>query len=153
MFHLGVAKPTLAQANTGGTGDLLDITNGDFLKGMGSNFIFDFAGTGQPGWYKIVDWTGNTTFLVSDFTATNLHPYITGYWFVIDDGPLSTTALYLYLVPEPHIWWTVLLLFFVVVCVRNNFFARSSTLWNPSCKHNPLQSKVVRVGTAILFNP
>jgi len=123
VFHLGVAQPTLAQANTGGTRDLLDITNGDFLKGMGSDFIFDFAGTGQPGWYKIVDWTGNTTFLVSDFTATNLHPSITGYSFVIDDGPSSTTALYLYLVPEPHIWWTVLLLFFVVVCIRNNFFA------------------------------
>jgi NAD dependent epimerase/dehydratase family enzyme len=104
VFELGAAQPTMAQANTGGTRDLLDITAGNFTKGTGSDFIFDFASTGVVGWYKLVDWTGSTTFVAADFTATNLPTSILSYTFVIDDGGGSTTALYIHLVPEPQVW-------------------------------------------------
>jgi len=114
VFELGAAQATMALANTGGTRDLLKITAGNFTKGTGSSFVFDFANTGVAGWYKLVDWTGSTTFVAGDFTATNLHPSILSYTFVVDDGPGSTTALYIYLVPEPETW--IYLLAFFGVC-------------------------------------
>jgi len=104
VFELGIAQPTMLLANTGGTRDLLDITSGNFLKGSGSSFVFDFAGTGWGGWYKLVDWTGTTNFSVTDFTAVNINPVVTSYQFFIDNGPGSTTALYIYMIPEPQVW-------------------------------------------------
>jgi autotransporter-associated beta strand protein len=51
--------------------DLLFIF-GDFIKGSGSSYIFDFGGTGSPGTYKLVEWGGSTSFAAGQFTAQNL---------------------------------------------------------------------------------
>jgi fibronectin-binding autotransporter adhesin len=100
LFELGSAASTLALANTTpGLSDLLNITGGnDFLKGTGSSFTFDFAGGGMTGWYKLVDWTGTSDFVASNFFATNLDTGLTG-TFTVDS---STSALYLNVVPEPR---------------------------------------------------
>lgn len=96
VFELGTAGPSLASP---GTSDFLDITGAgsDFLKGAGSGFTFDFAGTGEEGWYRLARWAGTTTFAASDFTATNLAPSATA------DFSISGNALYLQVavVPEP----------------------------------------------------
>jgi len=99
VFELGTPSINLAAANIGGTRDLLDITGAgsDFLKGTGSSWTFNFAGTGAAGWYKLVDWAGTTTFSQGDFSVTNLTTGLTGS-FVVDSG---TSALYLNVVPEP----------------------------------------------------
>jgi hypothetical protein len=117
VFELGTAQPTLALANTGGTRDLLNLTTGNFLKGTGSSFVFDFAGTGQAGWYKLVDWTYTTNFTASNFTATNLNPYVFLNSFVVDN---ATSALYIYLeaVPEPRIGALLLGLFGALLALR-----------------------------------
>lgn len=98
-FELGIASVDLASANVGGTRDLLSITGAgnDFLKGTGSSWTFDFAGTGAVGWYKLVDWDSSTTFSSSDFLATNLNTGLSGS-FTVDVG---TSALYLNVIPEP----------------------------------------------------
>jgi len=99
VFELGTAATTLADANSGvSIQDQLNITSGgDFLK-TGSGWTFDFAGTGAAGWYKLVDWTGTTTFDAGDFAAPfNLTSGLTG-TFTVDAG---TSALYLNVVPEP----------------------------------------------------
>jgi fibronectin-binding autotransporter adhesin len=96
LFELDTAGASLASP---GTSDLLDITAGDFLKGDGPSWIFDFAGTDEQGWYKLADWTGgSTTFSAGDFTATGLSGANTGE-FVIDGS-----ALYIQIVPEPATW-------------------------------------------------
>jgi fibronectin-binding autotransporter adhesin len=94
LFELGAAGASIGSP---GVSDLLSITgNNNFLKGSGSSWTFDFAGTGDVGWYKLADWTGGgTTFLQEDFTATNLAAGATGN-FVIQGE-----ALYLQVVPEP----------------------------------------------------
>jgi autotransporter-associated beta strand protein len=97
VFELGAAAPDLASASTGGsTQDLLAITGAgsDFLKGTGSSWTFDFAGTGSEGFYQLVTWSGTTDFLADDFTA-NFDGDFTGE-FAIQDN-----ALYLEVVPEP----------------------------------------------------
>jgi hypothetical protein len=94
LFELGTAGLSLGSP---GTSDLLAITGtGDFLKGAGSSWTFDFAGTGDQGWYKLADWTGGTTnFVFGDFTATNLGGGNTGTFVIQGD------ALYIQVVPEP----------------------------------------------------
>jgi len=94
VFELGGAGPSIASP---GTSDLLAITGGnDFLQGTGSTFTFDFAGTGDFGWYKLVDWAGgSTTFDALDFEGVNLAGVYTSD-FVIQDS-----ALYVNVVPEP----------------------------------------------------
>lgn len=98
-FELGIASVDLAAANVGGTRDLLELTGAgsDFLKGTGSSWTFNFAGTGATGWYKLVDWAGTTTFSAGDFSVANLATGLSGS-FVVDSG---TGALYLNVVPEP----------------------------------------------------
>jgi len=118
VFELGIAQATLALANTGGTRDLLDITSGNFLKGSGSSFVFDFAGTGWGGWYKLVDWTGTTNFSVTDFSAININPVVTSYSFHIDNGPGSTTALYIHMIPEAQVWALLSALLGALVVIR-----------------------------------
>jgi len=104
VFELGTSAANITLANTTGTRDLLNITGaGIFTKGtsVDNTFTFDFAGTGQAGVYKIVDWAASTTFtMASDFVATNLASGLTGS-FTIDN---TTTALYLNVVPEPSTW-------------------------------------------------
>lgn len=99
VFELGTASVSLAAASAGSDNDFLNLTNAgsDFLLGTGSSFTFNFANSGAEGWYKLVDWTGTTTFSASNFTATNLTAGLTGN-FVIDSG---TSALYLNVIPEP----------------------------------------------------
>ncbi len=92
VFELGIAGASLA---TPGSADLL-LVGGDFLKGSGSDFVFDFAGGGQLGWYKLVDWDGVTDFVEADFSAINLA--ISKSLFVLDS---TTSALYLQIIPEP----------------------------------------------------
>lgn len=62
-FQLGAANAS----------DRLSI-NGDFIKGAGSAFRFNFGGSAQAGTYTLVEWTGNTTFSASDFSSFNLAP-------------------------------------------------------------------------------
>jgi autotransporter-associated beta strand protein len=102
VFELGSAASTLALANTTpGLSDLLNITGAgnDFLKGTGSSFTFNFAGGGEVGWYKLVDWTSATTFVDTDFFATSLSSGLTGE-FTVDS---TTSALYLNVIPEPNV--------------------------------------------------
>lgn len=53
------------------TSDKLLIT-GDFDKGTGSIFRFDFLGSTALGTFVLVDWTASTDFVASNFTYTNL---------------------------------------------------------------------------------
>jgi fibronectin-binding autotransporter adhesin len=94
VFELGGAGPSIANP---GTSDLLAITGGnDFLRGTGSTFTFDFAGTGDFGWYKLVDWAGgSTTFDVMNFEGVNLAGVYTSEFSIQDN------ALYVNVVPEP----------------------------------------------------
>ena len=101
LFELGTPSMTLAAASTSDTTqDLLMISFGNFLKGLGSGFVFDFGGTGGAGWYKLVDWTGTTDFDASDFLAINLPASLSLAGFVVDGG---TSALYVHIIPEPGI--------------------------------------------------
>lgn len=95
-FDLGLAGLSMAAP---GISDLLNIAGvgSDFLKGSGGGWAFDFGGTGEMGWYKLVDWEGTSDFDSGDFTATNLPNGASGS-FTKDD---ETTALYLNVVPEP----------------------------------------------------
>jgi fibronectin-binding autotransporter adhesin len=95
VFELGAPGPSIGSP---GSSDLLSITGAgsDFLKGTGGSFTFDFAGTGELGWYKLVDWAGGTTtFGVLDFSGVNLASTYTSEFSIQDN------ALYLNVVPEP----------------------------------------------------
>jgi fibronectin-binding autotransporter adhesin len=99
LFELGNPALSLADSGLGlSTQDLLAITGAgsDFLKGSGAVWTFDFAGTGEIGWYRLVDWDGTTTFSALNFAAMNLSSGKTADFFI--DG--STTALYLQVIPE-----------------------------------------------------
>ncbi len=109
-------------ANTGGTRDLLDITSGDFLKGTGASWNFDFANTGSVGWYKLVDWTGTTNFVASDFTFTNLAPGLLGD-FVVDN---ATSALYINVfIPEPSTWAALIIALIAAFLLRRKKSCRA----------------------------
>jgi fibronectin-binding autotransporter adhesin len=95
VFELGAPGPSIGSP---GSSDLLSITGAgsDFLKGTGGSFTFDFAGTGELGWYKLVDWAGGTTtFGVLDFSGVNLASTYTSEFSIQDN------ALYVNVVPEP----------------------------------------------------
>ncbi len=98
VFELGSAAPDFASAQGGSsTQDMLSIS-GNLLEGSGTGFTFDFAGTGEAGWYKLVDWTSTTTFDATDFSGVNLGSGLSVGTFVIDG---TTSALYVQIVPEP----------------------------------------------------
>lgn len=61
VFELGAANAA----------DRLSIT-GDFNKGTGTDFRFDFGGSTETGTFVLVDWTGTTSFAPGDFSYTNL---------------------------------------------------------------------------------
>lgn len=102
VFELGSSAATLALAGAGTSiQDMLNITGvSDFLRGTGADgsFVFDFAGTGATGYYKLVDWDGATDFTSTAFSASNLSSGLTG-TFIVDSG---TSALYLNVIPEPR---------------------------------------------------
>ena len=85
------------ELDTGDAADLLSIT-GDFTKGTGSGWTFDFLGSTAPGTFTLVSWTGTTGFSASDFTATNYDGPIAGSFSITSatNGSLVFTA-----VPEP----------------------------------------------------
>jgi fibronectin-binding autotransporter adhesin len=85
-FELGLAD----------TSDLLAI-GGDFLKGTGVDFVFDFQSGATEGTYILVDWTGETTFTADDFSFVNLGAGFTGE-FSINGSQLEFTTS---AVPEP----------------------------------------------------
>jgi fibronectin-binding autotransporter adhesin len=97
----------------GNTADLLDIT-GNFNKGTGSLFEFDFAGSTATGNFTLVEWDGTTSFDVSDFSYTNLGGGNTG------NFTLTATQLQFVVVPEP----TTMLLFGAGATLLGLHFAR-----------------------------
>ena len=97
VFELGSAASTLALAGSGSSiQDMLNIT-GNFNKGSGTSFTFNFGGVADNGYYKLVDWTGTTGFASGDFFASNLASGQSGSFIVDTD----TSALYLNVIPEP----------------------------------------------------
>ena len=77
--------------------DRLAITAGDFLRDTsgGSVFRFDFGGAIDEGAFTLVEWSGTTDFLATEFSYTNLGPGLTGS-FSIEGNSLLFTS-----VPEP----------------------------------------------------
>jgi fibronectin-binding autotransporter adhesin len=76
------------------TADLLEIS-GAFNRGAGSDYAFDFIGTGANGFsYKLVEFA-STDFSITDFSYTNLAPGLTGN-FGLEGDSLTFTV-----VPEP----------------------------------------------------
>ena len=94
VFGLGTAGLTQGSP---GTSDLLVLTGAkQFIKGTGTSWTFDFANTGQIGWYKLASWEGgSTTFDSLNFQGTNLVGGYTGQFNIQGD------ALYVQVVPEP----------------------------------------------------
>ena len=84
------------ELGAGDTSDLLNIT-GNFNKGTTGSFTFDFGGSTEIGTFKLVDWTDNTTFAISDFSYVGLGGGNTGsFAFGGSQLNFSITA-----VPEP----------------------------------------------------
>jgi fibronectin-binding autotransporter adhesin len=77
-----------------GSSDFLSISGG-FQKGTGSNFSFDFLGTGVQGTFILVEWGGSTSFLASDFTYGNLGSGLSGTFSVVGN------QLQMEVIPEP----------------------------------------------------
>ncbi len=71
--------------------DRLAIT-GDFTKGTGTGFGFDFANTGAAGTYTLVTWTGNSNFVPGDFTATGLSAGTTGTFAIVGKSLVLNTT-------------------------------------------------------------
>jgi autotransporter-associated beta strand protein len=76
------------------TADKLVIT-GNFTKGTGSAFWFDFLGSAFTGTFDLVTWSGSTNFSAGDFEYTNLGGGYTGS-FTISGSTLQFIAI-----PEP----------------------------------------------------
>jgi fibronectin-binding autotransporter adhesin len=73
------------------------LVGGDFLKGTGVDYVFDFQSGANLGTYILVDWTGDTTFAAEDFSFVNLGNGFTGQ-FTINGSQLEFTTS---AVPEP----------------------------------------------------
>jgi len=79
--------------------DLVSIL-GDFRKGSGGAYRFDFQGSGswngsQPSIYTLLTWSGTTDFSALDFTPTNLAAGLEG------EFQISGNSLSVIVVPEP----------------------------------------------------
>jgi hypothetical protein len=95
--------------------DLLNIT-GDFAKGTGSAFRFDFLNsTAQVGTYKLVGWSGNTTFAYTDFSYTNYTLAGKTASFEITGSQLDFVV-----VPEPSTWAMLLSGLGILACLRRS---------------------------------
>ena len=107
--------------NLGGVGNLTASDrislSGTFTKGTGTNFVFDFNGTGAEGGnYTLLTFTSNSTFQSSDFSITNIAPGL-GSSFT-----MNSTSLVLNVVPEPGTW--ALLLASVILLAAKSGKAR-----------------------------
>jgi hypothetical protein len=95
--------------------DLLSIT-GDFAKGTGSAFRFDFLNSAsQVGTYKLVAWSGNTTFAYTDFSYTNYTLAGKTASFEITGSQLDFVV-----VPEPSTWAMLLSGLGILACLRRS---------------------------------
>ncbi len=75
--------------------DRLDIT-GNFTKGTGTDFFFDFLGSSDTGSFTLITWTGMATgFSAGHFDYTNLGVALNGF-FTLNANSLQFTAI-----PEP----------------------------------------------------
>lgn len=92
-----VGNDWVFELGPGNTSDLLDIT-GNFIKGTGSVFNFDFADSTATGSFTLVTWTGGTSsFDASNFTYANLGGGNTG-TFNLTGSELQFVVI----VPEPR---------------------------------------------------
>jgi autotransporter-associated beta strand protein len=99
----GTATDWIFQLGASPTSDLLNIS-GNFTKDAttyGSNFRFNFEGATNTGTFKVVDWSGTSSFIASDFSYTNLGSGLTGSFSIID-SQLDFSVLPA--VPEPSTW-------------------------------------------------
>lgn len=71
------------------------LIGGDFLKGAGVEFVFDFLSGATTGEFVLVQWDGTTDFVAGDFSYVNLGGGLTGA-FAIEGNQLVFSA-----VPEP----------------------------------------------------
>ena len=91
------------QLGASNSSDLLNIT-GDFLKDYttyGTTFRFDFGGSTNTGTFKLVDWSGTSSFDPGDFSFTNLGSGLEGS-FSISGTELNFSTFPP--VPEPATW-------------------------------------------------
>lgn len=92
-----VGNDWVFELGPGNTSDLLDIS-GNFIKGTGSAFNFDFADSTATGSFTLVTWTGGTSsFDVGNFSYTNLGGSNTGN-FNLTGSELQFVVI----VPEPR---------------------------------------------------
>jgi autotransporter-associated beta strand protein len=89
-------------ASTGNSSDKL-VINGDFTKGTGDVFEFDFTGS-TPEWSKefvLATWTGMSDFVADDFSYTGLFggSYVTSFFTITEAEGLS--SLKFTAIPEP----------------------------------------------------
>jgi autotransporter-associated beta strand protein len=61
--------------------DRLNAAN--LLGGQGSRFAFNFAGTGAPGTYTLVQWSGSTDIAASSYDYQGLAPGLTGTFAIV----------------------------------------------------------------------
>ena len=105
----GSATMMYALSNSGNASSLLKIT-GTLAKGGGSDFVFDFEGTGyfdgvnvnDPNIYTLMDFSNSSGFSASDFGYTDLNAGLYGH-FVLSGDDLTFVV-----VPEPAAWGLVL---------------------------------------------
>ncbi len=91
-----LANPWLFDLSTGNLSDQL-LIGGDFLKGTGTDFTFDFLGASVAGTFLLVNWTGSTDFSADDFSFTNLGGGQGGSFSIQGNGLEFTSTA----VPEP----------------------------------------------------
>jgi autotransporter-associated beta strand protein len=85
--------------STGNASDRL-LVGGDFTKGLGSDFVFDFKGGAVGGTFTLVGWNGTTNFTSTDFHYVNLGAGYTAS-FAISGNELQLTIA---VVPEQAIY-------------------------------------------------
>lgn len=105
QFELGFAADSQAAAALGlSEQDLLQVA-GDFSKGTGTTWLFDFLNTGENGWYRLASWQGETNFTSTDFSVVNLGGGRNAEFFIDQ----NSESLYLQVVPEPSLTMLLLL--------------------------------------------
>jgi autotransporter-associated beta strand protein len=89
-------------ASSGTASDKLEIT-GDFTKGTGSGFLFDFMGS-TPEWNKtftLVTWTVSSGFALGDFDLAGSLATLGGGSYSTSSFTLNTNSLQFTAIPEP----------------------------------------------------
>lgn len=101
------------ELESGNVSDLLNIT-GDFTKdtSLGSIFHFDFANSTALGTFTLVNWSGTTSFAVTDFSYANLGGGNTGS-FAFNGSQLELTVI-----PEPSTWALLSLALITLIIYR-----------------------------------